>query len=191
MEQKWASFAPSAGSVSSWNSRAVSGPPRQALDIGLAGDRGQLAERSELGELGLVVRSRRAARPQAVAERERDVVRGHDLADLGEVRVEERFAMVGQAPLGHDRAAPRDDAGDALGGERDVTEEHARVDREVVDALLRLLDERVAVDLPGELLGLAADLLERLVDRHRADGHRRVAQDPLAGLVAVFARREI
>jgi len=25
MEQKWASFAPSAGRVSSWNSRAVSG----------------------------------------------------------------------------------------------------------------------------------------------------------------------
>jgi len=36
------------------------------------------------------------------------------------------------------------------------------VDREVVDALLGLLDEGVAVDLPGELLG-GADLLQCLV----------------------------
>ena len=73
-------------------------------------------------------------------------------------------------------------------GQRHVREAHAGVDREVVDALLGLLDQRVAEDLPGQLLGLAADLLERLVDRHRPDRHRRVAQDPLARLVDVPAR---
>ncbi len=65
------------------------------------------------------------------------------------------------------------------------------MDREVVDTLLGLLDERVAVDVPGEVLGLAADLLERLVDRHGADRHGRVPEDPLAGLVDVLARREV
>ena len=69
-----------------------------------------------------------------------------------------------------------------------VAQQHAGVDGEVVDALLGLLDERVAVDLPGQILGPAADLLERLVDRHRADRHRRVAEDPLARLVDVLAR---
>ncbi|CAM5629117.1 hypothetical protein SGLAM104S_10279 [Streptomyces glaucescens] len=39
----------------------------------------------------------------------------------------------------------------------------------VVHALLGLLDDGVLVDLPGQLLGLAVDLLERLVQRHRAD----------------------
>ena len=53
-----------------------------------------------------------------------------------------------EAPLGHDRTAAADDAGDALGGERDVGQAHARVDGEVVHALLRLLDERVAIDFP-------------------------------------------
>src|ERR1700704_4984311 len=43
-----------------------------------------------------------------------------------------------------------------------------------VDPLLGLLDEHIAEDLPGELLGPAVDLLERLVDRHRPDGDRRV-----------------
>ena len=35
------------------------------------------------------------------------------------------------------------------------------------------------------------DLLEALVDRHRADRHRRVADDPLARLVDVLAGRQV
>ena len=171
--------------------RHVAGPLDHHLAVVLPGDLRQLAERVELGELRLVVGVGDAAGAQAVAERERDVVGGHDLADLAEVRVEEALLVVRQAPLGHDRAAARDDAGDALGGQRDVAQQHAGVDGEVVDALLGLLDQRVAVDLPGEVLGLAADLLERLVDRHGADRHRRVAQDPLARLVDVLAGREV
>ena len=93
--------------------------------------------------------------------------------------------MVGEAPLGHDRAAARDDAGDAVGGERHIGEAHASVNGEVVDALLALLDQRVLVALPVEFHGVAVDLLQRLVDRHGADGHRRVADDPFAGVVDV------
>ena len=37
----------------------------------------------------------------------------------------------------------------------------------------------------------AADLLQRLVDRHRADRHRRIAHDPLARIVDVAAGREV
>ncbi|MNL11100.1 hypothetical protein D3C87_1319220 [compost metagenome] len=65
------------------------------------------------------------------------------------------------------------------------------MDGEVVHALLGLLDQRVAEHLPGQVLGDAAGLVQRLVDRHRADGHRRVAQDPLARLVDVLAGGEI
>ena len=131
------------------------------------------------------------ARAQAVAEREADVVGLHDFADFLEVRVEEILLVVRQAPLGHDRAAARDDAGDALGGQRHVAQQHAGVDGEVVDALLGLLDQRVAEDLPGQLLGAAVDFLQRLVDRHRADRHRRVAQDPFAGFVDVLAGGQV
>ncbi len=123
--------------------------------------------------------------------REGHVVGLHDLADVFEVGVEEAFLVMGQAPLGHDGAAAGDDAGDALGGERHVVQAHAGVDGEVVHALLGLLDQGVAEHLPGEVLGLAVDLLQRLVDRHGADGHGGVAQDPLAGFVDVLAGGQI
>ena len=161
------------------------------LDVVLPGDLGQLALRLQLGELRLVVGVGDRARPQAVAERERDVVGAHDLADLAEVRVGEVLLVVRQAPLRQDRSAARHDAGHAARRHRDVAQQHAGVDGEVVDALLGLLDERVAIDLPGQILGPAADLLERLVDRHGADRHRRVAEDPLARLVDVLAGRQI
>src|SRR5439155_22139917 len=99
-----------------------------------------------------------------------------------------------QAPIGWLGSVPgnpgptaRDNLGHAL--ERNVGKAHAGVDREVVHALLGLLDQRVAVDPPGQLLGLAADLLERLIDRHRPDWHWRVPEDPLAGLVDILAGR--
>jgi hypothetical protein len=95
----------------------------------------------ELGELGFVVGVGDGAGAQAVAEAEGDVVRLHDLADLLEAGVEEALLVVGEAPFGHDRAAAADDAGDALGGHRDVGEAHAGVDGEIVDALLGLLDQ--------------------------------------------------
>src|SRR5207244_3989056 len=81
--------------------------------------------------------------------------------------------------------------GDALRGQGDVGEADAGVDGEIVDALLGLLDQRVAVDLPIEVLGHAADLLQRLVDGHGADRHGRIADDPLARVVDVAAGREV
>ncbi len=99
--------------------------------------------------------------------------------------------MPRQAPLRHDRAAARDDAGDAIGGERHVGQPHAGVDGEIVDALLALLDQRVLVAFPVELDGIAVHFLQRLVDRHRADRHRRIAQDPFARVVDVAAGGEI
>ena len=74
---------------------------------------------------------------------------------------------------------------------RYVAQQHAGVDREVVDSLLRLFDQRIAEEFPVELFGLPADLFQRLIDRHGADRHRRVAQNPLARLVDVFTRGKI
>ena len=62
--------------------------------------------------------SRDRAGAQAVAERERHVVLAHQVADLVEALVEEALLVMREAPLRHDRAAARDDAGDAVGGQR-------------------------------------------------------------------------
>ena len=129
--------------------RHVAGAFDHHLAALVPGDLGQLAQRLELGELRAVVGVGDRAGAQAVAERERHVVLAHDVADLVEVLVEEALLVMREAPLGHDRAAARDDAGDAVGGQRHVGQAHAGVDGEVVDALLALLDQRVAIDLPG------------------------------------------
>src|SRR5215470_15874689 len=62
----------------------------------------------------------------------------------------------------------------------DVGQAHAGMDGEVVDALFALLDQRVLVHFPVELDGIAVYFLQRLIDRHGADGDRRVADDPFA-----------
>src|SRR5439155_21046295 len=97
----------------------------------------------------------------------------------------------GQAPAGYDGAAAGHNAGDAPRGERDVGQADASVDGEVIDALLALLDQGVAEDLPAQLVDLAVHFLEGLVDRHGADGDGGGADDPLAGGVDVLAGREV
>ena len=171
--------------------RHVAGAFDHHLDIVLPGDLGQFAEGFELGELGAVVGVGVGAGPQPVAQRIRHVIGPHDLVDLAEMGVEEALLVMRQAPFRHDRAAARDDAGDPAGGQRDIGEAHAGMDGEIIDPLLGLLDQRVAEEFPGQLLGLAADLFQRLVDRHRADRHRRVAHDPFADRVDVAPGREV
>ena len=105
--------------------------------------------------------------------------------------VEEAFLVMGEAPFRHDGAAAADDAGHAARGHGDEAEEDAGVDGEVIDALLGLLDEGVAEDFPGEVFGAAVHFLERLVDGDGADGDGRVADDPFAGGVDVFAGGEV
>src|SRR5947208_16701062 len=65
------------------------------------------------------------------------------------------------------------------------------MDREIIDPLLGLLDQRIAEQFPGQLLGLAADFFERLIDRHGADRHRRIAYDPFADRVDVAPGRQV
>ena len=65
------------------------------------------------------------------------------------------------------------------------------MDRKVVHTLLTLLNQRIAVNLPGQLFGLAVDFFQRLINRHGPDRHRRIADDPLAGFMNVFAGGQI
>src|SRR5579863_3800843 len=99
--------------------------------------------------------------------------------------------MVREAPLRQNRSAPRNNAGHARGGKRNVAQQHAGVDREVVDALFGLLDQRIAEEFPGEIFGLTIDLLERLINRHGADRHGRVSQNPLTRFVNVLAGGQV
>jgi hypothetical protein len=97
---------------------------------------GELAERLELRELRGVARVGEAAGAQAVAERERSRRTWRMMSQMRPSARTWVLLAVDEHPLGQQRAAARDDADEALLHEREVRAAHARVDGEVVDALL-------------------------------------------------------
>jgi hypothetical protein len=160
------------------------------LDVLLPRALGELAQRLQLGELRGIARVGEAAGAQTVAGADGHVVLRADLEDLVPVRVERVLFVVLEHPLRHHRAAARHDAGDAIFDERQVFDEHAGVDGEVVDALLGLVLEDVDQVVGGELLDVL-HLLQRLVDRHRAERHRARVDQRLTDAVDVPAGREV
>src|SRR5262249_27715391 len=112
----------------------------------------------------------------------------HDAADLFKVSVKEVLLMMGKTPFRKNRSTAADDAGSSLHRPRDVAQKHARMDREIIDALFGLFDQRVAIHFPGHFFGAASRLFESLIDRHGPDRNRGVTQNPLSGLVDIAAR---
>src|SRR3546814_17139755 len=88
----------------------------------------------EFGELRFVVRVRDTAGAEAIAERECNIIGLHDLADFLEIIVEETLLVVSKAPFGHDGAAARYDAGNAIRRHLNIRQKHARMDGELIDA---------------------------------------------------------
>ena len=87
--------------------------------------------------------------------------------------------MVLHHPLGENRAAAADDSRDALGGQRNVLDQHARVDGHVIHALLGLLFDHLQHHPDVEVFH-AAHARQSFIDRHRPDRHRRVLDDGFA-----------
>ena len=65
------------------------------------------------------------------------------------------------------------------------------MDGEIIYALFGLFNQRIGEDFPCQVLGNAADLFQRLINRHGADGNGRIADDPFAGVVDVAASRQV
>ena len=166
-------------------------PLNHHLHIVFPCDLGQLAQCLQFAQLCLVIGVPHRAGAQAVAQRKRHVIGLHDFANFFKMRIEKTLAMVRQAPFRHDRPAARDNAGHAFRRQRHIAQQHAGMDGEIIHPLFGLLDERVAENIPGEFFGLAVDLFKRLINRHRAHRHRRVADNPLARFVNMLAGRQI
>ena len=170
--------------------RDVSGPFDHHLHVELPRALGELAERVELGELRLVARVVQASGPERIAERDGDVVLAKDVEDVIVMLVQRiLFAMV-HHPHRVQRAAAADDPRDATVDERQMLQQNPGVQRHVVDALASLMLDDFEEVVDRELLELLP-LQHRLIDRHRADRHRRRADDRLARDVDVLAGGEV
>ena len=77
--------------------------------------------------------------------------------------VGEIFLVMGQTPFGVYRPASGHNTGHAVRRERYVREPYAGMDGEIIDALLGLFNERITVNLPGEVLSLSPTFLQCLL----------------------------
>ena len=98
-------------------------------------------------------------RTQTISQREGDIIACCYLADLLEVSIEEALFVVLGTPASHNCASTADDAGESLERQGNVLLAQACVDGEVIHTLFGLLDERIPIDFPAEVVGISSYLL--------------------------------
>ena len=168
----------------------VSRPLNHHLHARFRGPAVEFAQGLQFRKLRLVAAVMHGPGTQTVAEGERHVVAAGNFENFVEMDVEEVLLLFRMHPRGKQAAPAGDDARKTTLRERHVVLQNPRMDRHVVDALLRLGFHDVAEMRPGEVFGLAG-ALERLVDRHRAHGNRGAPQERLAGFHNMRAGRKI
>mmetsp|Transcript_28442 Transcript_28442/g.60315 ORF Transcript_28442/g.60315 Transcript_28442/m.60315 type:complete len:519 (+) Transcript_28442:678-2234(+) len=151
----------------------------------------EVALHLQLPELGFIIGIANATGAQAVPDAERDIILIADVQDVIPMLIGEVLGARGDAELGVDRTTAAHNTCEALRCERDEAQKHPCVDGPIINALLSLLDESLAEDFPGEVLGDAINLLQRLVDGYSSHRQGAVANNPLTGLVDVLPRAEI
>ena len=170
--------------------RHVAGTLDHDLNVVLPRLLGQFTQSLKFGELGFVAGIGNAAGTQAVAQGERNVVFGENLADIVKALIQKILFVMVRHPLRQNRPAATDNPGDALRNHRKVLNEHSGMDGHVINALLGLFFDYLEHDVFVEIFN-PLDPRDRLVDGHRADGHGRVAQDGFTNFMDVPARRQI
>ncbi len=168
----------------------VAGPFDHDLATRLPGPSRQLAHDLQFGQLGLVGGVGQAPRPQTVAQAPRHVVRTQNVAQVVETRVEGVLLVVRRHPSGHQRPTPTHNSRNAAGGQRQVLLQQRTMNRHVVDALPRLLLDRVE-ELLRPHLGNFVKLLGDLVNRHGTHGNVGGLDNPFAHGVDFLAGGEI
>src|ERR1700728_2535559 len=164
----------------------VAGTFDHDLHVVFPGFLGEFAQSLQFGELGFVTGVGDATGAEAVSEREADVVLLENLDDVVEAVVEKILFVIVGHPLGENGSASADDAGDALGNQRKILDQHAGMDRHVIDALRGLLFDHFQHDFCVQVFyPLYAG--DGFVDRDGADRNGGVAQNGFANLVDVAA----
>src|SRR4051812_5817526 len=107
------------------------------------------------------------------------------------MRVEKIFLMMGEAPLRQNRSTAADNSCATFHSERNVAQQNAGMNREVVDTLFGLFNQRVSIDFPCEFFRTPPAFFQGLVNRNGSDGYWRVPENPFPGFVDVLAGRQI
>ncbi len=170
--------------------RDVAGAFDHHLHVVLPGNLRQLAQSFQFGELSFIACIGHASGSQAVSQRKADVILFENLADVVEALVQKILLVVVSHPLREDGSAPAHNPGNALRNQRQILDQHAGVNRHVVDALRRLLFNYFEHYFSVQVFH-ALHARDGFIDRHGTDGNRRIPQNGLANFVDVAASGKI
>src|SRR5690554_428992 len=95
------------------------------------------------------------------------------------------------AHLSHHGPATRHNAGHPLKSMGNVFAKESRMYGKIIHPLLGLFHQGIAVKRPAQVLHLATHLFQSLIQGYRANGHGRIAQDPLPGFMNVGTGTQI
>ena len=163
----------------------------ECLHILVPSSEHKLAHSVELCKLSCIVGIGSTSGAQTVAKTQGHIVAGNDIAYIIKMLVKETLLVVYQAPLAHNATATANDATQSAIGQVNVVATYAGMDGEIVNTLLALLYQCVAIYLPRKVFNLSINLFQSLIDGHSAYGYRTVTQNPLAGFVDVVSGRQI
>ena len=150
----------------------------------------KLTQSLQLRKLRLITSIGHRPRPQPVPQRITHVILRHHLSDSVEVLIQKVLLMMRRHPLRHNRASAAHNTRNPLRHHWNVLHQHARMNREVVHPLLRLLLNHLQVKVNIQILH-PLHPPQRLIQRHRPDRHRRVPQNRLPDHRNIPTRRQI
>src|SRR5690554_495166 len=169
----------------------MSGALYHHLYVPVPGPLRQGTQDLQLSKLRPVVGIVQGTRSQSVAQRHPYAVGRQYLTNLVEMRKEKVFCLVVGTPIGHNGPATRHNADHPLKSMGNVFAKESRMYGKIIHPLLGLFHQGIAVKRPAQVLHLATHLFQSLIQGYRANGHGRIAQDPLPGFVNVGTGTQI
>ena len=167
--------------------RHMSGALNECLHILIPRPKHKLAHSVKLGKLGSIVGIGSTSWAQTIAKTQGNIVARYYIADIIKMLVQETLLVVYQAPFAHNTTATTNNTAQTAIGQMNIVATDAGVDSEVVNTLLALLNQCVAIYLPRQVFYFSINLLQCLINRHCAYWYRTVTQNPFAGFVDIVS----
>ena len=147
----------------------------------------KLAHSVKLGKLGCIISIGSTSWAQTIAKTQGNIVARYYIADIIKMLIQETLLVVYQAPFAHNTTATTNNTAQTAIGQMNIVATDAGVDSEVVNTLLALLNQCVAINLPRQIFYFSINLLQCLINRHCAYWYRTVTQYPFAGFVDIVS----
>ena len=169
----------------------VSRALNEHLNIMTPCDLCELTEHIQFKELRTVIGVMYGPWPEAVAERYCYIILFKNLTYFLKMSVEKVFFAVHDSPACHYRSSSRHYSCQSFSNHVRVSSQSSGMDCEIIDTLLSLFDEGIAIYFPSEVFNFTVYFFKGLINGYRSHRHRTISDNPLTGLVDIVACRKV